>query len=186
MRARTVVAIAGLPTSGKSVLGRELARVTGLHFVDIDEGPAGCAPPREENPYRSDVSRAREQARMKVAYTVLHAAVEANLAQDFSVIVSATYSRHSTQDFLQAVAEKTGGNLKVIWCKYNDTPEEIERRVVERVASGAVGGCRSVSHYLDDRIRYAGIKLPHIVVATEGGAKGLEKAVNEALVYIEK
>lgn len=186
MKPKTVVVIAGLPTTGKSSLGRALARATGLHFVDIDEGPASCAPVQEPNPYRSDEARARERTRMTVAYTVLHAAVEANLVQDFSAIVSATYSRHTNQDFLQAAVERGGGELKIIWCQYHDISEEIERRVADRLARGAVGGCRSVAHYLDDKARYAGIKLPHIVVMMEGGEEGTARAVQQVLMYIHE
>jgi len=176
--------IAGLPTTGKSSLGRALAHETGLHFVDIDEGPASCAPPQESNHLRSDDARARERARMTVAYTVIHAAVEANLAQDFSLIISATYSRHANQDLLQEAVERGNGNLKVIWCQYHDTHEEIERRVADRLTRNSVGGCRSASHYLDDKSRYMGIKIPHIVVMMEGGEKGLTEAVQRSILYI--
>lgn len=186
MKTKTVIAIAGLPTSGKSALGRALVRETGLHFVDIDEGPVKCAPPQEPDPYRTDESRARERARMTVAYSVLHAAVEANLMQGFSLIIAATYSRHSNQDTLHAAVDLYDGNLKVIWCKYNDTPEEVERRVAHRIASGAVGGCRSSHHYFDDRARYAGIKLPHIVVMMDGGTNGLHRALAQVNEYIIK
>lgn len=184
MKSKTVLVIAGLPTAGKSSLGRALAVATGVHFVDIDESPANCAPPQEPNPYRSDEARARERARMTVAYTILHAAVEANLTQGFPIIISATYSRYSNQDFLSVAVDRGGGNLKIVWCQYNDTLEEIERRIQDRLKRGAVGGCRSVDHYLDDKGRYAGIKLPHIVVMVEGGEEGLSRAVKQVLSYI--
>lgn len=186
MRPKTIIAIVGLPTTGKSSLGRELAVATGIRFIDIDEGPASCTLLQEPDPYRSDETRARERARMTVAYIVLHAAVEANLAEDFSVIVSATYSRHRNQDFLKAAVERGGGTLKIIWCQYRDTPEEIERRINDRVARGVTGGCRSVSHYFDDKKRYEGIALPHIVVAMEGGDEGLTCALSQALTYINE
>lgn len=184
MNPKTVVVITGLPTTGKSLLGRALAAATGAHFVDIDEGPASCVLPQESNPYQSDETRARERARMTVAYAVLHAAAEANLTQGFPVIISATYSRHSNQDLLSRAVERGGGNLKIVWCRYNDIPEEIERRIQDRLARGAVGGCRSVDHYLDDKVRYAGIKLPHIIVMVEGGEEGLSKVVKQVLSYI--
>jgi len=138
----------------------------------------------EPNPYRSDEARARDRARMTVAYTTLHAAAEANLTQGFSVIVSATYSRHSNQDFLEEAVRRGGGELKIILCQYDDTPEEIERRIADRLARGAIGGCHSVSHYLDDKSRYEGIKLPHITVMMQGGESGLETAVEQALAHI--
>lgn len=185
MKSKTVVAIAGLPLAGKTTLGIALAKVTGFHFIDIDAGPVSCAPPQESNPYRSDEARAREQARMRVAYTILHAAVEANLTQGFSVIVAATYSRRASQEFLQAAVERADGVLKVIWCQFSDTPEEIERRVADRLTHGAVGGCRSASHYLDDKSRYGGIALPHIIIMMNDDEEGIARAVQQALAYLQ-
>lgn len=185
MKPKTVIVIAGLPTAGKTSLGRALSLATNVHFVDIDEGPASCAPPQESNPYGSEESRARERSRMAVAYTILHAAVEENLKQGFSVIVSATYSRPSSQEFLSSAVERGCGNMKLVLCKYNDTVEEVERRIQDRIARGAVGGCRSVDHYFEDKSRYADIKLPHIVVMIEGGEEGLNRAIGRVLSYIE-
>lgn len=186
MKPKTVIAIVGLPTTGKTTLARALNAATNIRFIDIDKGPANCAPPQEIDPYRSDESRARERARMTVSYTILHAAVEANLMQGFSVIISATYSRHNAQDSLSAAVKRGGGNLKVIWCQYNDTNEEIERRVCDRLERGAVGGCRSVTHYLDDKSRYENIELPYIIAMMEGGKEGFNQALNKALAYIEE
>lgn len=186
MRVKTVVAIVGLPTSGKSSLGRALAKATSFHFVDIDEGPASCAPPQEKDPYQSEEMRARERARMTVAYTVLHAAIEANLAQGFSAIVAATYSSVGAQHFLDQAVERGGGNLKVVWCQYRDSPDEVERRIRDRLTRGLPGGCRSTDHYFDDKRRYEDIQLPHVVVMVEGGEAGLTRALGQVLMYIEK
>lgn len=186
MKPKTVVAIAGLPLSGKTTLGDALAKATGIHFVDIDAGPVSCAPPQEPDPLQSEEARAREQARMRVAYTILHAAIEANLAQGFSVIVAATYSRRASQEFLRAAVERAGGVLKVIWCQFSDTPEEIERRVTDRLTCGLVGGCRSASHYLDDKSRYDGVMLPHIPVMIDDNEEGVARAVEQAIAYLDE
>lgn len=175
----------GLPTTGKTTLGRALAEAMGILFIDIDEAPASCAPPQEKNPYASDEARLRERARMTIAYTILHVAVEANLTQGLSIIVAATYSRHTNQDFLRAAVERGGGTLKLVWCQYNDTLKEIERRVADRLARGDSGGCRSVAHYLDDKSRYAGAKFPHIVAMMEDGDRGTESAVQQVRAYID-
>lgn len=185
LKPKTVIVIAGLPTTGKTSLGRALSLATNVHFVDIDDGPANCAPPQESNPYGSDEARARERARMAVAYTVLHAAVEENLKQGFSVIISATYSRHSNQEFLFSAVERGCGNMKFVLCQYNDTTNEVKRRIQERLARGAIGGCRSVDHYFDDKSRYAGIKFSHITVMMEGVEEGINRAVGQVLSYIQ-
>lgn len=185
MKEKTVIAVVGLPTTGKTTLAREISKVTGFHYVDIDAGPAACAPPQESDPYRSEEAKTREQLRMRVAYTVLHEAVKANLSQGFSVIVSATYSRYAAQEFLEKAVSAGGGTLRVVRFRYNDTREEIERRINDRVSRGAVGGCRSVSHYLADKERYAGIKLPHVVVHMQGGEEGTAIAPKRVFEYIE-
>lgn len=185
MKKKTVIVITGLPTSGKSSLGRALAKKTGLHFVDIDEGPAHCVRPQEPDSQASEESRAREGQRMTVAYTVLHAAVEANLHQGNSLIICATYSRHANQDFLEAAVRRGGGTTCYVLCTYNDTPEEVGRRITERVTTGATGGCRSVEHYFTDKGRYMGIKFPHLTVMMDEGETGIEKAVLEILRLME-
>jgi predicted kinase len=186
IRPKTVVAVAGLPTSGKTALALKLSELTGLHYVDIDAGPASCTRPPQPDQYSSEEGSAREALRMQIAYRILHEAVEANLAAGLSVIISATYSRHSSQDFLSASVERGGGVLKMILCTYDDTPEEVERRIKGRLAKGYFGGCRSIGHYRDDKGRYAGIKLPHIVVRMEGGVVGTLKAAAQALEYVSQ
>ena len=166
------------------MLGRALAKATGIHFVDIDDGPASCAPPLEEDPYRSAESREREKSRMSIAYNVLLATIEQNLKQGNSIIVAAAYTRSSYYEFLRGVVGKGGGYLMVIQCRYNDTVDEIERRIAGRLLKGAIGGCRSVSHYLDDRSRYENPSFPHIVVMMEGGEEGLRTALDQAFAYI--
>ncbi len=182
MKDKTVVCIVGLPLSGKTSLGEALREATGEHFIDIDDGPAHCAPPQENNPYHDEESKARERNRMITAYTVLHAAVSSNLEFGRSIIVSATYSRASTQDFLKTAVDSQGGSLKVIWCGFNDTPEEIERRVNARVKSGARGGCRSVTHYLDDKARFVPFETDcRIKVNT---SESIATCVAQALAFV--
>jgi hypothetical protein len=64
------------------------------------------------------------------------------------------------------------------------TIDEIERRIAARVNSGYGGGCRSVSHYLADKERYNGIKLPHITVRMERGEQAKIAAIRQALSYL--
>lgn len=180
---RTVVAVTGLPTSGKTELIKGLAAALGVHYVDIDDGPARCGPPQEMDPHANEESLKREGRRMRVAYTVLHAAVEGNLGQDFPLVICATYSKKGSQDFLQKAVESQGGTLKVVLCEYNDTLEEVTRRIEKRVNTGATGGCRSVAHYYANKKLWEGIKLPHLVVQMNG-EDGVKNAVAEVIQYL--
>lgn len=161
-----MVAIRGLPLTGKTTLARELMKRLNVHFIDIDDGPARCAPAQEENPLRSDEARARERRRMTVAYTTMHASIRSNLENGFSVIVVATYSREANEKLLREAVRAGGGTLRVLWCIFDDTREEVERRVSGRLTRGEIGGCRSASHYFDDKSRYEETIFPCFRVNT--------------------
>lgn len=184
MEPKTVIVLLGLPGSGKGVLGRILAGLTNLRFIDIDDGPAKCAPPPESDPWRSEETRVYERARMGTAYEILHTAIRAFLEQNLSVIVAAPYSGHYARERLLAAVEKGGGNLKIIQCQYDDTPDEILRRVVRR--QGYLGTCKSVSRYRELKASFLDVHLPHLVVMMEGGEEGIRKAVAQAVAYIDR
>ncbi|OGR82482.1 MAG: hypothetical protein A2901_04770 [Elusimicrobia bacterium RIFCSPLOWO2_01_FULL_54_10] len=185
---KTVIAIAGPPMTGKSTLGQKLAEKTGFTFIDIDEGPAKCAPKILSLDVSSSTEKERiyEQMRMGIAYEVMHSAVAANLSNGFSVIVVAPYSRNTGWHFLQAAVKNGSGNLKIVHCTFHDTPEEIERRIINRQNSGYAGTVHSAATYLEVKERYAEIESPHITVCVDGGDEGLKKAVDEVLEYASK
>jgi len=186
MTSKMVVVLVGLPLSGKTTLGQALAKETGLHFIDIDGAPASCTLPQAADHLSTPQARQREQARMAVAYSVLHAAAEANLRQGLSVIIAATYSSHASQAFLKQAVEKAGGVMKLVWCQFKDTPVEIERRIRERLRNQAVGGVYSVAKYREVSERYEGIGLSHIVIRMDGGKDGVAAAVKQVLEYMEQ
>lgn len=181
MKGKTVVAIMGLALSGKTTLGKELARRTGIHHIDIDDDAARCAPPQEPDSYLSDEGRTRERRRMRIAYTILHEAVKANLQAGWPVIVSAMYSRKDSQEFLRRAVEENGGKLKLIWCAFNDTEEEVSRRIDKRISCNEAGGVHSVSHYFEGKSRYEGTDLSHLKINI---SEDLQSAVEKVLAYI--
>lgn len=173
----------GLALSGKTTLGKELARRTGTHHVDVDDDCARCAPPQQKDPHLSKEGQDRERKRMRVAYTLLHEAVKANLQAGWPVIVSAMYSTKASQEFLRRAIEENGGKLKLIWCVFDDTEEEITRRIEKRISQNEAGGVHSVSHYLEGKARHEGTDLPHLKVNT---SQDLGVVVETALAYIAK
>ncbi len=179
----TAVVVIGLPTTGKTTLAERLAKRTGYHLIDIDDGPARCTA-EQPDPSVSEEFRLRKEAVMRVRYDVLLAAIGANLRENISVIAIATFSRTENQVRLPQVVAEAGGKLKIVRCTYNMTDEEVERRINARVATGAPGGCRSVPHFRGDQKRYKITETPHLVVPMEGGEAGTDLAVQQVLAYI--
>lgn len=181
----TAVVIVGLPTSGKTILGKLLAKQTGFHFIDIDDGPAQCTYPQVDNPYTSPEALERKRVLMKISYNVLFAAIEENLREGLSIIAAATFSRHERQEKLQEIATRNNARLRVLWCQYSDTHGEVERRIKERVRKRKRGGVRTMRHYEEDMNSYACIKLPHLVVKTDPGVDD-DALLQEVVSYIEQ
>lgn len=180
----TVTVIVGLPTTGKSTLGRALAEASHLLLIDIDDGPAQCTVLHPQ-PVESDEDFDRVRQIMRVRYHVLMSAIEANLREGISHIAIATFSRRENQNRLRGTVARAGGTLRIVWCQYDDTDEEVERRINERVQSGATGGVRSVKHYRNSRDHYEGIELPHLVVRMDHGVD-LRTVVKQVRNYIDQ
>ena len=62
----TCIAIAGIPTSGKTTMGNALSKASGIHFVDSNFGPGACAPPPDPASFQTDEGRIREKTRMRI------------------------------------------------------------------------------------------------------------------------
>jgi predicted kinase len=152
----TVVAVRGLPLSGKTTLGRALSEKLGWHFIDVDYcRRLGVGDPEREkdaNPFAAgEVRKQKESEDMRIAYTLMHEAVRANIALGRSVICDATYSSRSAQKFLlEIIRAHPGAKLKGIRCVFNDTEEEIRRRI-DSISRDKEGGCKTVGHYLTDK-----------------------------------
>ncbi len=150
----TVVALRGLPLSGKSTLARGLVEKFGWHLIDVDDmRHVGAGEPNRSevpNPWLEEASKQKEGEDMRIAYTLMHEAVRANINLGRSVIVVATYSRQPAQQFLlDIVKAHPGARLKGIRCVFNDTLEEVERRIAAK--DRGRGGCKTVEHYFIDK-----------------------------------
>ena len=185
----TCIAIAGIPTSGKTTLGRVLSATTGIRFIDSNEF-ARFAPLADPATFQTDEGRERERARMRIIYSLTHAVAEAYLEADMRIIAAATYSKEASQQRLAKIVERAGGILKILWCQYDMKDEaEVARRLADRATRNdlVAGEVAITAEYLREQIgRTDGIKLPHIVVCMEGGDEGTRAAVEAAIKYINE
>jgi predicted kinase len=151
----TVVVLRGLPLSGKTTLGQELSRYLGWPFVDVDaiRKVAVGGETSRLNPYVSEELTRREGEDMRIAYQCMHEAVRVNITLGRSVICAATYSKRAAQKFLlDIVRAHPGARFKGIRCVFNDTTDEIQRRLR---SMDTLGGCKTVEHYfIDKNIRH--------------------------------
>lgn len=185
----TVVALRGLPLSGKTSLGRALAKELGWHFIDVDYcRRIGAGDPERDkdlNPYAaSEERKSKEGEDMRIAYTMMHDAVRLNINLGRSVICAATYSRRTAQKFLlDIVRVHPGARLKGIRCVFNDIEEEVRRRIAS-VDRDREGGCKTVEHYLIDKnVRHDYTDLWGVLEVNTSEA--VESCVAQALDFIQ-
>ncbi len=176
-----ILAIGGLPLAGKTTLGRSLSTRTGIHYIDIDDGPARCASPMADDPYSTEEKTRVENHRMDVLYAVLHEAIAAHVRARQSLIVSATYR---TSNRRAALLKAVGFEVpfEFLLCRMNDTQEEVGRRVELRIRMSAIGGCRSVEQYFRLRPLWTDPDFPHRIIDT---TQGPEDSLAQAIRYLE-
>jgi predicted kinase len=155
----TVIALRGLPLSGKTTLGKILSRNLGWHFIDIDYcRRLGTGDPERNidiNPWAASEERKKKETEdMLIAYYLMHEAVRMNISFDRSIICAATYSRVSNQKILLDIVNahpKT--RLKAVFCVFNGTEEEISRRI-NLPNRDNESGCKTIEHYLYNKSIY--------------------------------
>jgi predicted kinase len=131
----TILVLSGLPLSGKTTLGKKLSEKMDWHFIDVDYcrrvGTGDTERHIDINPWASGERRARKESEdMRIAYSIMHEAVRANIALGRSVICAATYSRTSSRkNLLEIATSHPKAKLKAVYCLFNDTNEEVLRRI---------------------------------------------------------
>lgn len=119
-----LIALIGLPGSGKSALAGFLARRFQVRVVNRDEIRAAMFP---ECAYSLPEKRA--------AFQALMLAIEVNAALGESTVVDGmTFSRRSDLDKVSALAERYGLTLAPIWLDVD--PEVAKRRIEADIAAG--------------------------------------------------
>lgn len=178
----SLVVIRGLPLSGKTTLGLALAKHLGIHYVDVDAIRHVAVGKPDLAPYASPERRQRDREDMVLSYRIMHITAAANLAAERSLVISATYSREAYQQGLLEAVAAAGApvDLKGLRLVFNDTEEEVARRIADR--DFGVGGCNAVSHYFDDRARYQKVSLfPFYKIDTSAAR---EEVLALALSYV--
>lgn len=150
---KCLVALCGPPLSGKTTLGRELAKHSNFAFLDVDEARWEIFPKSDRLPDE------QEQLAMQASYRKNHEKAGDLLQLGQPVIVAATYSRKLYHQMLQDLAERNGAELRVFLLVVSD--EEIRRRIENRANENpsVVKTFEQFSEVKDRYIAIEGVRL---------------------------
>jgi predicted kinase len=170
-----LVALAGLPGTGKSTLARELAARLAAPLFDKDRVRAALFAPEE-------IEYSREQDDLVLA--CIHRAVEfhARRARVPAVVLDGrTYSRQRQVSELRTLAERLGTPLALLEC--TAAPEVVRARL-ERDARAGSHPAGNRSFELHERLRAAAEPIvgPKLVLATD--VLSLPELVEAALAHV--
>jgi len=170
-----LVALAGLPGTGKSTLARELARRLGAPLVDKDRVRAALFAPEE-----IEYSRAQDDLVMELVHRTLeHRARAGRVAA--VVLDGRTYGRRAQVEALRALAARLGTPLALVEC--TAAPAVVRARLVRDAAEGAHPAAnRSVELYERLRAEAEPIEGPKLLLATD--ERPLPELVEAALAFV--
>ncbi|MFY9608838.1 MAG: AAA family ATPase [Blastocatellia bacterium] len=127
LRRPSVIAVTGLPGSGKTSLARSIGGELGLRVVSSDSVRKTLFDIRERHhygvgPYSADANR--------LTYQTVSERGQDLLAQDGGVVLDATFRRDAERAVAREMALRTGAQWRVIECRL--TPELVQRRLERR------------------------------------------------------
>ncbi len=150
---RALVALVGLPASGKSRVAEELRARTGAAVLESDA--------LRRLLFRRRSYSAVESRRL---FAAIHTAIDALLSDGISVILDATNLAESERTPLYAIAEACSARLVLV---YVTAPHTLaRRRLARRAATGASPSEADLRVYERMQARVEDIRRPHHVIDT--------------------
>ena len=169
-----LIAMAGLPGTGKSTLARRLAQVLPAIILDKDAVRAALFPPSEIE-YSTPQDDLCVEVMLKVAEYVL-----SRDARKHVILDGRTFSRRYQVDAVRAFAQDVGVALAFIECICSD--ETVRQRLERDVAEGLHPAAnRNFEMYLSVKARSEPVPDPKLVVDT---GRDLDWTVDRCVTYI--
>jgi len=168
-----LIALAGLPGTGKSVLAGRLAQALEAAVIDKDAVRAALFPPQE-----IEYSRAQDD----LCFEAVLKAAGWMLRRGRHVILDGrTFAQRDQVARVLRFAREGGFELRFIECVCAE--ELVQRRLAEDARSGAhPARNRNFEMYLRLKAAAEPIQLPHLVLDT---AQDLETCLAQALAYLQ-
>jgi predicted kinase len=170
-----LIAMAGLPGTGKSTIARHLAAALHAVVLDKDRIRAAVFPP-DEIDYSSGQDDFCMQLMLLAAEYVLSRDCERAVILD-----GRTFSRTRQLDTCAALATRLGVSFRVIECACSDETvrARLERDALQRSHPATN---RDYNLYLEVKARFEPIAYPKLVVDTE---RSVDNCVQQCLVYLQ-
>jgi predicted kinase len=171
-----LIAMAGLPASGKSTLATRLAHELGGVILSKDQVRAALFP----TPVL-DYSSAEDDITMEA---IFHAAgyIHKTFPHHPIFIDGRTFLRSKQMDALFALAQMLGETPRIIECVCTD--DVASQRLEHDLASGQhPAKNRTFALYLTVKEKAESIAIPHLVLDT--GTLSLEECVQRSLAYLQ-
>jgi adenylylsulfate kinase len=169
-----IVALAGLPATGKSAIARRLATELPAIVLDKDTIRAALFPPSEIE-YSAQQDDFCMQVMKQVARYILHKDPAKHIVLD-----GRTFSRRYQLAEWRALARELDVPVKVIECVCAD--DIAKQRLARDVAEGRhVAKNRTYEMYLSVKARFEPIRQPKLVLDT---GQDLETCVRQAVRYV--
>lgn len=169
-----LIALAGLPGTGKSALARELARSLPATVLDKDLIRAGLFPPD-----LIEYSRRQDDFVMSVVFQTTGYLLRAVPSRPV-ILDGRTYSRRYQVDALRELAADLGAHLRLIECVCLDETARV-RLERDSLAGSHPAANRTYELYLSAKARAEPIVEPKLVVDTD---RPLAECVQRCLSYI--
>lgn len=170
-----VIALAGLPGTGKSTLARELARQLGAPLLDKDRVRAALFAPGE-----IEYSREQDDLVMECIWSALE--FHGRRGVEVVVLDGRTYSRRAQVDELRRQAARLGARLALIECVA--APETVHARLTRDAAAGThPAGNRTLELYERLSAEAEPIAGSKLVLATD--TRPLAALVSAALAHVD-
>lgn len=157
---KCIVVLVGLPLTGKSTLGCELARRSNLVLLDVDEA-------RRQLFLSRDFQLPSEQEAFVMirSYQKMHELAHDQLMSGQPVVMAATYSRPRYHEMLKELVKGTDIPLKIFLLTASD--QTIHQRIQARQEQGNLSNVKSPDAYYEVKNRYQPIEGVSSVIDAE-------------------
>ena len=171
-----IIAMAGLPGTGKSVIARQLVQHLAAVILDKDQIRAALF-----RPELVEYSKRQDNFCMEVAFKTASYIINTNPGQHI-IIDGRTFSQNYQVEVLLSFTTQLNTPLRIIECVCSDA--SAQRRLTQDVTEGAhLARNRNFALYMTIKERFEIIQAPKLVVNTDND---LEECVRQCLAYLKQ